>query len=326
MKKGNLKFLMTLFLLFLLIPGVYTQIRFDLKSVPDQPALFAKGLISTGLYERDLALSPDGTELFYTLQSPQGVFQSIVYLKKDKQGNWSTPQLAPFAGNFSDLEPAFSPDGKKLYFSSNRPLGGSQAKDFDIWLTEKVNGQWSSPKNLGSPVNTPADEYYPCITRSGNLYFTAAYSNAIGKEDIYQARWQNGMYLEPLPLDSAVNSKMYEFNAFVSPDEDYILFTSYGRPDDRGRGDLYISQKDKTGQWLAAKNLAAINSDKLDYCPFVSFDKKILFFTSEKNNLIKTYPDKPVVLKELIRAFTGSQNGGGDIYWISFDALLKNQE
>jgi len=281
-------------------------------------------VISTGLSERDFALSPGGNEIFYTLQSPQGVFQTILHISKQANGSWSKPVVAPFAGKYSDLEPAFSPDGKKVFFSSNRPVTGTEIKDFDIWVVEKQNDAWGEPKNIGAPVNTTADEFYPSITKSGNLYFTAAYKNAVGKEDIYLAKWENGKYNEPAPMDTAINSRTYEFNAFVSPNEDFIIFTSYGRKDDKGRGDLYMSTKDASGKWQAAKNLSSLNSDKLDYCPFVSFDKKILFFTSERTNLKKSFTDIPVKLDEITKSFTSPQNGGGDIYWINFETLKNN--
>ncbi|MGO8055647.1 hypothetical protein, partial [Rhizobium leguminosarum] len=107
-----------------------------------------------------------------------------------------------------------------------------------------------------------------------------AYKNGIGKEDIYMARINNGKYEEPVALDSAVNSKTYEFNAFVSPDESFIIFSSFGRKDDLGGGDLYMSVKDEKGEWQPAKHLSILNTTRIDYCPFVSNNKKILFFTS----------------------------------------------
>lgn len=312
----------------LLFTILFTQIasaqqKIQLEQFPSSPVLFVEGIVSTGLSERDLALSPDKTEIFYTLQSPEGVFQTILYMKKDRSGNWSKPEIAPFAGKFSDIEPAFSADGNKLFFSSNRPLTGTTVKDFDIWFVEKKNNGWGEPQNLGMPVNTSADEFYPSITKSGNLYFTAAYKHSVGKEDIWLAKWENGKFAEAVSLDTAINSKMYEFNAFVSPEEDFIIFTSFGRKDDMGRGDLYMSVKDASGKWLPAKNLSFLNSNKLDYCPFVSFDKKALFFTSERNNLKNSYISAAVNAEELAKSLKAPQNGFGDIYWISFDKVME---
>jgi len=309
---------------FLLPAWLFSQTNGIFKTSPATVTLFNEIDINTGLRERDFAMSPDGTEIFYTLQSPQGNFQTILYIKKDSKGKWSRPEIAPFAGKYSDLEPAFTPDGKKLFFASNRPLGGQTTKDFDIWCVEKKDNRWGEPINLGEPVNTSTDEFYPSITLSGNLYFTAAYKNAVGKEDIYLSVYENGKYLTPVPLDTAVNSPTYEFNAFVSPDERFIIFTSYGRTDDKGRGDLYMSTKDAGGKWRPARNLALLNSERMDYCPFVSFDKKNLFFTSERHALKGSYPDKRATFDELVANYAGSLNGGGNIYWISFDEVIQS--
>jgi len=294
----------------------------SLRHAPGEPALFGNTLINTPASERDFALSPDGNEMFYTIQSPvRGGFQTIVYRRKDANGNWSKPIIPHFAGRYNDLEPAFSIDGKRLYFTSNRPIIGDAPKDFDIWFVEKANSEWGEARNLGSPVNTAADEFYPSITGNGNLYFTASYKSGIGKEDIYIAHWDGTGFRSPVALDSSINSPAYEFNAFVSPDENIIIFSSYGRKDEMGGGDLYMSIKDSNGKWRPCINLSFLNSDKIDYCPFVSFDGSILFFTSERTELRNFYENK-VEYDELIKKFTGLLNGGGNIYWVSMKKVM----
>ncbi|HEX4852382.1 MAG TPA: hypothetical protein VFV08_16310, partial [Puia sp.] len=213
--------------------------------------------------------------------------------------------------------------GKKLFFVSNRPVDGDSINDFDIWYVEKLNGKWEHPTNIGKPVNTDANEFYPSIASNGNLYFTAEYERGKGKEDIYVAKWEDGKYSEPESLDSAVNSPLYDFNAFVSPDEQFIIFTSYGRSDDKGRGDLYISRKDAQGKWKPAVNMSFINSPRLDYCPFVSFDKKILFFSSERSDLKGKFPGHPATYQTLIDQRNSILNGQSNIYWIDFSKILE---
>ena len=293
------------------------------ENPPLKAALFGGNLINSSSSERDFALSPDGNEIFYTLQSPmQGTFQTILYRTRNTKGIWSKAEVAPFAGNYSDLEPVFTQDGKGLFFCSNRPLSGTSIKDFDIWYVQKINGKWGEPKNLGKPVNTDKDEFYPSVSATGNLYFTAEYKNGIGKEDIYVARMNNGKYEEPVPFDSAVNSKTYEFNAFVSPDESFIIFSSYGRKDDLGGGDLYMSVKDEKGEWQPAKHLSILNSNRIDYCPFVSNNKKILFFTSERTDL-QNHFEKQVSYAELNKLYNSPLNGKGNIFWVSFEEILS---
>ncbi len=309
----------------LIIPKIFcAQTSVDHRLAPIVPTLYSEVNINTEFRERDFALSPDGTEIFYTLQSPKGNFQTIVYLKKNATGKWSQPEVASFSGKFTDLEPAFTMDGKKLFFVSNRPLTGTGIKDFDIWYAEKKDDKWGEPKNVGEPVNSTSNEFYPSVGANGNLYFTAARKNSTGGEDIYVSVYANGKYSEAIPLGIAVNSVADEFNAFVSPDEQFIIFSSFGRKDDKGGGDLYMSKKDAAGRWMPAKNLLFLNSDKLDYCPFVSFDRQSLFFTSEKHVLQNSFPDKPATYSLLLKEYSSPLNGGGNIYWVSFEEVLKN--
>ena len=288
------------------------------------PVLANDMLINTTMNERDIAISPDGTEMFYSVHLQPSQFHTIIYCKKDKGGNWSSPQVALFSGRYSDMEPAFAPDGKKLFFSSSRSDTAPQNKNYDIWYVEKINGQWLNPRNVGAPINTLENEYYPSLAANGNLYFTAAYKKGVGREDIYVARWEDNKYLDPVALDTGVNSPLYEFNAFVSPDERYILFTSYGRKDDKGRGDIYLSTRDEKGNWSPAKNVWMINSDKLDYCPFVSFDGKTLFFSSERHSIPDSFIEHQLTYQKLKSLHQQVQNGTGNIYHVSWEAVLQS--
>jgi Tol biopolymer transport system component len=268
-----------------------------------------------------MAISPDGSEMYYTLQSNQHAFSTILVRKRAANGDWGSPEVASFSGVYKDLEPAFAPDGKKLYFSSARPAEGKTGDDYDIWVVELQGKTWGTPGRLGPEVNTKENEYYPSVARNGNIYFTAAYESGIGKEDIFLSRWNGHGYEPSEALDSAVNSSTWEFNAFVSPDESFILFTSYGRPDDLGGGDLYISFR-STGKWQPAIHLAELNSSKLDYCPFVTADQSTLYFTSQRHT-ISDVRDAKASYQELMNAYNGTANGSDDIYRVDFTLLKK---
>jgi len=295
----------------------------QLSSAPQTLQLFGEGIISTHINERDFAISPDGKEIYFTISTPRSTFQTIVFCKQVKQGEWTSPEVVSFAGKYSDLEPTFSTDGQTLYFASNRPTSGTTPKDFDIWKVLRTSSGWGIPENLGSPVNTTTDEFYPSITKKGNLYYTATYKGGPGREDIYIAEFKSNTHQAPVALDTTVNTKFYEFNAFVDPDERYILFTSYGRKDDAGGGDVYMSVKDANGTWQPAQNLTTLNSKQLDYCPYVSPDGKSLFITSERHELSNSYITKPVTYKTILEAAANSKNGTGNIYWIDFKNLIN---
>jgi Tol biopolymer transport system component len=287
-----------------------------------EPALFSPDNLTIGYSERDMALSPDGTEMFYTIQGPGNSLSVIVHRVKEK-GRWQAPTVASFSGMFHDLEPFFFDNGKKLFFCSNRNLTGDGTKDFDIWYTEKSKDGWGRPVNLGEPVNTSADEFYPSVATNGNIYYTAQYPFGIGKEDIFVSRFVNGQYQKPQVLDSAINSSLWEFNAFIAPDESYILFSSCGRKDDAGRCDLYICVKDDEDHWKPAQNLQGINSNKLDYCPFVSTDGSLLYFTSERH-AVPNHWKNPASFSDITRLLNGPKNGASDIYYLDFKKLLKS--
>jgi Tol biopolymer transport system component len=298
-----------------------SQVIFS-QTPPPEPEIFSPGFVSTPLPERDMAISPNGNEMFFTISSPLSTFQTIVYSRRNKSGKWSRPQVAPFCGHFSDLEPAFSFDGNRLFFSSNRPIEGNEKKDFDIWVVSKTNGVWGNPVNLGWPVNTNSDEFYPSITKSGNLYFTASRETGIGEEDIFVSQFVSGKYQQPVPLDTTVNSRSFEFNAFVSTDEKYIIYTACGRKDGKGGCDLYLSEY-KDGKWSASKNLEKINSSRIDYCPFVSFDGKTLYFTSERHDMKPVYINERATIDGLRKVNNSILNAKGNIYWVDFQTILK---
>jgi Tol biopolymer transport system component len=318
-----MKVYFTVLCVTLFLPGL-TQNTFPLflQDAPAKASLLSEGFISTSMNERDFSVSPDGNEIYFTVSTPKSTFQTLVYSKRIKHDEWSKPEVVSFAGQFSDLEPAFSADGKTLYFASNRPITGTTPKDFNLWKVQREGNTWGIPENLGSNINTELDEFYPSITNSGNLYFTAQYKNGIGREDIFVSGLVNGVYQKPEVLDSAVNSKAYEFNAFVSPDEKYILFTSYGRKDDSGGGDLYICVKDDSNKWKPAVNLHVLNSPQLDYCPSVSPDGKALFFTSERHQLPKQFLTK-ATYSDIQSLSTNSLNGNGNIYWVDFNTINR---
>ena len=188
----------------------------------DTARLFGPGIISDGFSNRDMALSPDGNDIYYTLQWSYGLYSVILHAEKIN-GVWTKPETASFSGRFNDLEPAFSPDGQKLFFTSNRPLQESDsAKDYDIWYLRRKGNDWEGPFNAGETINSAKDEFYPSLARNGDLYFTR--DNGETKDDIFMAAEKNGQYELPVQLPDAVNSKGFDFNAFVDPDETFILF------------------------------------------------------------------------------------------------------
>ncbi len=274
---------------------------------------------------RDFAMNKWGTEIYFSVQSPGSEISAIVWCKKNKKDKWSEPEVLSFSGKFNDLEPFLSWDNTRLYFVSNRPLNknGTETKDYDIWYCERnPAGYWGEPRNLGAPVNSYENEFYPSVTRNGNLYFTNDGKRSKGKDDIFVCKFNDGKYCSPISISDSINTEGYEFNAFVEENEQYMIFTGYNKPDGLGSGDLYISYHSTDGTWSAPKNMGDVNSKQMDYCPFVDPNKKTLYFTS-KRNYLKTSFDKNLKTEELLEEINLYQNGQSRIYSKNIGSYLK---
>jgi hypothetical protein len=290
----------------------------------EMPKPFLEECIKNLPNVRDVAIN--GNEVYFTLQSKEEEFSAIVMCKKDKN-KFSMPLVASFSGRYNDLEPFITADGLALYFASNRPVNTNETapKDYDIWyVTRKtVDEPWSDPMNLGVPVNTKYNEFYPSLGLSKNIYYTSDRPDSKGLDDIFLATYINGAYTDPVSLSDSINTGGYEFNAFVAPDESYLIYTGYNRKEGFGSGDLYISIKDKAGNWGDAKNLGSIiNSDKMDYCPFVDTKTHTLYFTSKRNEVTNRFT-KTQTLDELLTEFNKYQNGTSRLYMVSIKKWLK---
>jgi Tol biopolymer transport system component len=286
----------------------------------DTAQIFAEGIISTQFDERDMTFSPDGNEMFYSLKGPS--FYSLIHMQQIN-GSWNEKAVAAFSGKYSDLEPCFSQDGKKLFFVSNRPLDNkSEPKDYDIWYVEKSDTGWGSPINPGVPLNSEANEFYPSLTKDGTIYFCARTETAIGGEDLFYSKLVAGEYQIPVNLGDSINTERDEFNAFVSPEEKFIIYTSTGFGAGFGGGDLWISFKSDNDEWKKPINMGEkINTPFLEYCPSISPDGKYLYFTSNRSD-DKKYAEKTLGIDQIINGLQSTINGSQNIYWI--DAAVIN--
>ncbi len=296
--------------------------KFSLDETPDKLEIFGEEIVSTSLYERDFAISPDRTEIVFTLGNYKQSRRCLVSIKKGDQG-WGPKEIMPFSGRYNDIEPFFSGDGNQLFFASNRPMDTDSTRtDYNIWSVGRSVEGWGSPVPLDTIINTSGDEFFPALGKSGNLYFTATRPDGIGREDIFLSTYSNQNYQKPVPLDTTINTAVFEFNAYIDPDEELLIFSAFGRKDGNGGGDLYFSKKDADGRWTPAKNMGeVVNSDKLDYCPFLDQVNGNFYFTSDRAGIfeeqLNTVEELQVLADEIL-------NGMGNIYRINSKELDLN--
>lgn len=287
------------------------------QAIPgDSATLFAPNFISTGMNERDFTISPDGNEIFFCREAGNFKYTTIFYTKR--VGNvWSTPEVFEYCTNpnYKYIEPHISPDGNKLFFISTMPVDSSSVGNEDIWISVKEDGEWTNPQNLGPPVNTSSKEFFPTVTLDGTIYYT--HLDTIAKDEfIYRSRFKNGIYEQPEKLSLNVNIGKARYNAFVAPDESYIIIPAFGMTDSFGGTDYYITFRDSLDNWSEPVNMGPkINSaNPKEWSASVTPDGKFIFFMSAKmknNNL------NVLSTKSLLDFHNSPQNGNTDIYWIS---------
>jgi hypothetical protein len=283
----------------------------------DTPQPFAPGIVSCGLFTRDIAWTPDGKELYYSVS----VFGfDLIFHSRLVDGAWTEPAPAPFArdAHFMSYEPHVTPDGKRLLFLSDRPHVEGGERNQDIWAVDRTAQGWGAPHVLAGTISTGDAEFFPSTTRDGTLYFTRQ-----PKGDrtgfIYRARPQGDSYGPAEKLGPEVNCGTNRFNAFIDPGERFIIVPAVGMPDTVGETDYYIVFRNARDEWSRPVNLGRLvnTTGGREYSASLSPDGKYLFFmTSRLNPAIPGLLDRGAYM-ELMDAFTRPGNGNATVYWMS---------
>lgn len=253
--------------------------------------VFAPGVISDGREQWRITFTPNGKTAYFA--TSDGFFpftrQATIYVSHYERGAWTAPEVAPFSGTYSDIDPSLAPNGRRLYFSSIRPVDGVVNGDVDLWVVERTAHGWGEPVHLGPEVNRPdADELYPSVDASGTLYFASGpLFPQPGKHfDVYRAEREGDGFAEREALGAGVNTEpvaggglqdAWEFNPEVSVDGKTLVFTSL-RPGGYGLGDLYVSHL-RGGEWGPARNLGpSVNTASDEFHPTLSRNRQDLYF------------------------------------------------
>ncbi len=161
---------------------------------------------------------------------------SIGINSKLNKEDWRTEKEHPVCNNeFSVGHPTITKDGKKMYFTSNKPDGKGGS---DIYVSRRIEGnEWSEPMNIRS-VNTEGDEMFPYISDDGTLYFASTGWPGMGGLDIFKAKSSRGGFRKPVNMGAPLNSTSDDFGLIVSHNKKTGYFSS-NRPGGNGSDDLY---------------------------------------------------------------------------------------
>jgi len=243
----------------------------DIVEPGSKAIVFTQEGVSSPNDESVATFTPDGKTAYIA------VGQTICF-SKNVDGKWTKPTVASFSGKWKDWDPAFSPDGKRLIFVSNRPADtaanqSKPQKSHHLWYVDHLTGDtWSKPKHLGAPVNLDGfNDYGPSVSSSGTICFCSRGRDGNKGMGGYYTKWLGDHYDNPKLLSLNGNNEIYD--PFIAPDERYIIFVS--------NGELYISYRNGTG-WSQGQKLGPqVNNGSGNSDPYVSPDGKMLYYSQD---------------------------------------------
>jgi outer membrane protein OmpA-like peptidoglycan-associated protein len=197
--------------------------------------------LNTHYNEGGQSISPDGKYLIFTAcERDEGYGSCDLYWSKRIGDSWSKPRNfgKPVNTQYWESQPTFSADGRTIIFVSNRPGGEG---GMDLWLTNMTEeGVFTSPINLGTPINTILNEDSPFLHPNGNtLYFASEGHKGMGGKDIfYSILTPDQTWGEPLNMGYPINTFADEMSLVVNAKGDKAFYSS-DRSGGFGYDDLY---------------------------------------------------------------------------------------
>jgi len=181
------------------------------------------GVVSTPASEIRASISPDGKRIVWgSTDRPGGMGGWDLWQATLRQGRWQDAQPLPVNSTANDFDPAFSANGRWLYFFSNR--GGGLGGDDLYRVAVRDDGSLGAPENLGPGVNTKGDDWAPTPSLDGkSLLFASDGRGGAGRHDLFVARWNGTAFADAKPVPG-VNTRADEFDAAWLGDGKAIVF------------------------------------------------------------------------------------------------------
>ena len=231
------------------------------------------------------SISADGMTMIFSTDNHHITDENRLLMKisynKGGGENWGTPEEVEIVNKSGILNlygaHSISADGNTIYFTSKK-IGG--VGGFDIWFTDKKEGKWTIPQNLGKPVNSAGAEGYPSLSPDGKfLYFVRCATMANAGCDqckLYVAEHKGQeLFKEPIEMPAHINA----FSVMaprIAKDGKTLTFSSK-RTDSKGGYDLYMTRKNGL-QWSEPKNMDFLNTaDDEKYADFTPQGESVVY-------------------------------------------------
>ncbi|MEO6305680.1 MAG: carboxypeptidase regulatory-like domain-containing protein [Bacteroidia bacterium] len=235
-------------------------------------AVEVPGTVNTKAHDAVTSISPDGKQIFIYKNdlNDKASRGGDVFVSKINNGKWKTPEPLgkPVASSYWEGGACISPDGKKLFFFSERDGGLGRS---DIYMVEKINKkEYGKPVNLGPTVNSPYDEAGMFLAPDGKtLFFCSNGPGSMGSYDVFKTVYENGKWSTPINLGYPINSVGKEGQLTISADAKYAYISS-DRAGGLGESDVYkIDLKDyaileKDGKKIKSNGLSILKGTVRD--------------------------------------------------------------
>ena len=292
--------------------------------------LVGPGVISTGLQETSVALTRDGNTLYF-MRSDFAEKNDTILVAHREAGRWSAPQVASFSGQWHDSEPTLSPDGKRLYFVSNRPahpgdapltagMSGQHFTGTNLWYVERQpEGRWGQPVHVKGALNDGNMIYNPSVAANGDIYFSAHRADSGKAYQIYVARDHGHAAPERLPLGELARNRM---DPAIDPAGRFLLYAG-DEGDALGRADIYIVFRQPDGSWGRPAHLGeGINSRTLENAPSLGPAFGELFVSSNRREEV-SFPKPRDDAATLQRRLQSPLNGSRNLWRFDISAVLR---
>ena len=305
-------------------------------TAPGAQAMAMPAPINTAYRESEPSFTADGRTMVFNCYNADICVSTLTGSWED--GTWSPPErIAALNTEYEEVEPIISPSGDTLTFTSSRPAGFLRGVPFlspfliflrlvdelaparaagpyfgglglnDIWVSERIGGVWSEPRNLSDvdgapPVNTRFGDHCLFFSADGEeAFWTSTRPGGLGGNDIWTSRLEDGTWSEPEYLGPDVNSAASEHTSIPAPDG-RSLFVTTTRPGGFGAEDIYLTTRDAVGAWGPLANVGPlVNGPGDDRCPAWTPDLRYFLFDSVREG--------------------GS--GGRDLWWVYFNSVQR---
>ncbi len=218
-----------------------------------QASIFSTNL-TTKFHEGPVSFNRSGDRIFFTRNdyrrkkrrnNSKGIMKLEIYTSTKEGEDWSKPEALPFnTKEYEEAHPAISPDGKYLFFTSDRKGGFG---GMDLYVSEFLGGKWSAPMNLGDKINTAGNEVFPYVHDDGTLYFASNGWGGLGGLDIFSTQLdEEDCWTEANNIGTPFNSPKDDFGLIMNVLGTEGYFTS-ARENGHGQDDIYSFKRKGAG-------------------------------------------------------------------------------